>query len=133
MLREIKAGDISDAPEDYLFQVVTKAFETQEEFIFQTIQPFCERQAHMVITKDKLIRALTLLKEQEPVAVWVRVQDRLPEEEGEYIAFDGETVFGAYYEIGTSGPHWTDATEGYCDFKVTHWQPMPEPPKEVSG
>lgn len=67
MFREIKAGDISEAPEDDLFQVVTKVFETQEEFIFQTIQPFCERQAHMVITKDKLIRALTLLREQEPV------------------------------------------------------------------
>ena len=72
MLREIEAGDISDAPEDALFQVVTKAFETQEEFIFQTIQPFCERQAHMVITKDKLIRALTLLREQEPVK-WLKI------------------------------------------------------------
>lgn len=61
------ADEITETLGDAVFQVVTKAFETQDEFIFQTIRPFCETQAHMAITKDKLIRALTLLAEQEPV------------------------------------------------------------------
>lgn len=75
--------------------------------------------------------ALALLR--EPARGWVSVTERMPEEGGEYIAFDGETVFGAYYEIGTSGTGWTDATEGYDDFRVTHWMPLPGAPEEVSG
>ena len=61
------ADEITETLGDAIFQVVTKAFETQDEFIFQAIKPFCETQTHMVITKDKLIRALTLLAEKEPV------------------------------------------------------------------
>lgn len=85
------------------------------------------------ITKALVKSMLTLESITPTVCSWISVTDQLPEKEGEYIAFDGETVFGAYYEIGTSEIKWTDATEGYCDFKVTHWMPMPEPPKEVRG
>lgn len=123
---------LSEAPSDAIFQFVTKAYETQDAFIFETIRPFCEDKTHMTLTKDELIKVLTLLREQKQPG-WVSVTERLPEEKGEYIAFDGETVFGAYYEIGTSGTRWTDATEGYWDYKVTHWRPMPEPPEGVSG
>lgn len=55
------------APGDAIIQFTTKAFETQDAFIFETIRPFCEETIHMTITKDELIRALTLLREQEPV------------------------------------------------------------------
>lgn len=59
--------EITEAPDGSMIQIVTRVFETQDEFIFETIRPFCETQAHMAITKDELIRALTLLREQEPV------------------------------------------------------------------
>lgn len=61
---------------------------------------------------------------------WISVKDKLPEKEGEYIAFDGESVFGAYYEIDTSGTRWTDPVEMYGEFEVTHWMPLPEPPND---
>ena len=60
-------GMLSKEPGDSVVQFVTKAYETQDAFIFETIRPFCEDKTHMTITKDKLIRALTLLREQEPV------------------------------------------------------------------
>jgi len=60
-------GMLSEAPSDSIVQFVTKAYETQDAFIFETIRPFCEDKTHMTITKDELIRALTLLREQEPV------------------------------------------------------------------
>ena len=82
---------------------------------------------------DALTDARNYALEAPTIGDWISVTDQMPEEEGEYIAFDGETVFGAYYEIGISGPNWTDATEGYCDFKVTPWMPLPEPPKEGEG
>ena len=40
---------------------------TQDEFIFQTVQPYCENIAEMRITKDELKRAMMLLRQQEPV------------------------------------------------------------------
>ena len=88
---------------------------------------------HIVITKEALEEGiLPLLREQERTG-WVSVTERLPEEKGEYIVFDGETVFGAYYEINAFGTTWTDPTEGYYEYRVTHWRPMPEPPEGVGG
>ena len=66
------ADEITETLGDEIFQVVTKAFETQDAFIFETIRPFCEDKTHMTITKDELIRALTLLREQEPVKPFAR-------------------------------------------------------------
>ena len=64
---------------------------------------------------------------------WVSVDDRLPEKNGVYITFcDDEGVFSALYERGRKQSEWTDDYEGYLDFDVTHWMPLPEPPKEVS-
>lgn len=60
-------GMLSMGPDDSVVQFVTKAYETQDAFIFETIRPFCEDKTHMTITKDELIRALTMLREQEPV------------------------------------------------------------------
>lgn len=60
---------------------------------------------------------------------WISVKDRLPEE--------GETVL-CYYESDLMGvctrlhEIWEDSY-GYweSDDAITHWMPMPEPPKEV--
>lgn len=60
---------------------------------------------------------------------WISVEDRLPEE--------GETVL-CYYESDLMGvctrlhEIWEDSY-GYweSDDAITHWMPMPEPPKEV--
>lgn len=65
---------------------------------------------------------------------WISVKDRLPEIEGEYLAF-GYSVFGAarwivamydprdkcWYEL-SSDWDWTD--------DITHWMPLPDMPKE---
>lgn len=60
---------------------------------------------------------------------WISVKDRLPEE--------GETVL-CYYESDLMGvctrlhEIWEDSY-GYweSDDAITHWMPIPEPPKEV--
>lgn len=77
------------------------------------------------------VEAKLTLDNMPTVGDWISVKDRLPEEKGEYIVFDGDDVFGAYYDAYDR--RWTDTTEGYFEFRVTHWRPMPEPPKEVSG
>lgn len=56
---------------------------------------------------------------------WISVEDRLPEqgEEAICIAADGDMMIGKYTEWGWMFP---------CYFEeLTHWMPIPEPPKEV--
>lgn len=80
--------------------------------------------------EDLVRNAPTVAKDIKVPDKWVSVKDRLPEKQGEYIAFDGKSVFGAYYEGGTLDTKWTDTTEWYRDYVVTHWMPLPKPPKE---
>lgn len=51
----------------YIEKIMMQVQEKEEEFIFQTIRPYCEIIAEMRITKDELKRAMMLLKQQEPV------------------------------------------------------------------
>ena len=61
---------------------------------------------------------------------WISVMERMPEEDGMYL------VHGKW---SASGRKVTDTCEFYVhdgyfravwDFDVTHWMPLPEPPKE---
>ena len=59
------------------------------------------------------------------VQEWISVEDRLPEqgEEAICIAADGDMMIGKYTEWGWMFP---------CYFEeLTHWMPIPQPPKEV--
>ena len=44
--------------ETYTAKIVQQFVETEEEFIFQTISPFCERVTEKKISKKELINAL---------------------------------------------------------------------------
>lgn len=67
---------------------------------------------------------------------WISVKDRLPEDERDvlaYYGFDkGNGVLGmrfigvlSYFAYDTN-PHWQHEHTG---LRVTHWMPLPEPPK----
>ena len=105
--------------------------------------------------KTLAIHALELLKGQQ----WISVKDRLPEKYGKndhkadvmlyipkregvrqhgiYLGFLGEKPIppddgsGNFWHLSTSGSDWT--VWGWSYFEgpiVTHWMPLPEPPKE---
>ena len=58
------------------------------------------------------------------VQEWVSVEDRLPEENTTVIvATDNEIVFQCLYSYD-GWDLWDDN-----DVNITHWQPMPQPPK----
>ena len=50
---------------DYAAEITHKAMETQEEFIFQTILPYCESITEMRISKEYLRKALLTYKRLE--------------------------------------------------------------------
>lgn len=64
---------------------------------------------------------------------WIKILDKLPEEEGEYLLCDPEDGF---IEIGLY-----DKDRGFCDWycdpisnwlhDIKYWMPLPEPPEEV--
>ena len=66
-----------------------------------------------------------LLANGVTVQEWISVDDRLPEQGEKAICIDadGDMMIGKYTEWGWMFP---------CYFEeLTHWMPIPEPPKEV--
>lgn len=84
------------------------------------------------------------------VPQWISVKDRLPETNGKYLCANYSKTFNRYFievlsfaknlhkvdefdfkeEKGKSGFYMYDSEWGYSHFRsVTHWMPLPEPPK----
>lgn len=63
------------------------------------------------------------------VQEWISVKDRLPEKSGEYLTYCGDYdgVCVLYYEVLKTKGKWRTRWK-----KVTHWMPLPTPPKGVS-
>lgn len=57
---------------------------------------------------------------------WISVKDRLPEKSGDYIAYTKDGIVWPYFFCGDI---WEDAL-GFSTETVTHWMPLPEPPRE---
>lgn len=70
------------------------------------------------------------------VGEWISVSDRLPSEYGNYIAFCEGEVMECTYAPPKKGmiPGWSTCDAHGVHFfgekSVTHWMPLPEPPKE---
>lgn len=74
--------------------------------------------------RDAAAQVTKLAAEAAVERDWIRVEDRLPE--------PGVDVLAAYRDrhinMGTAGDDWLeeDIEDGY----ITHWMPLPEPPRE---
>ena len=100
----------------------------REKLVEQAISHFSYGVSHdifsePVTTYAKL--AIEALKKENGVTVqeWISVDDRLPEQGEKAICIDadGDMMIGKYTEWGWMFP---------CYFEdLTHWMPIPEPPK----
>ena len=68
---------------------------------------------------------------------WIPVTERLPEEEGWYLVYTtpnrehksiNKAMFCKGYAWGNFEPYWRGAGGHWAN--VTHWMPLPTPPKE---
>lgn len=67
-------------------------------------------------------------KKAERFGEWISVKERLPEKWGSYLAW----VINHRIEIAVFSSEWClDNTDGAgLEGDITHWMPLPEPPKE---
>lgn len=86
------------------------------------------------------------IKNAPTVGGWISVKNRLPGEDGSYLVYCTSYCNVADFSIclenvddydfeGKNRPGWFnyDGEYGYYEITgVTHWMPLPEPPKEVS-
>jgi hypothetical protein len=63
---------------------------------------------------------------------WISVKDRLPEPETLVLSWDGKYIqieyFGFFFGF-EFGPATNDPVFTNKGYKITHWMPLPEPPK----
>ena len=76
--------------------------------------------------------ASKLIAHGATVQEWISVKDRLPEESGEYIVF-GRTFGNQKPKIWICECISIGSLTGWCNSAknptVTHWMPLPQPPK----
>lgn len=98
----------------------------------------------IIFCRDHLMKdAHALIQQLEAqVPKWISVKERLPEARGKqflclcqyenYVQAPACTMLLHWEGIGNNGyvdrPHFSN--EGFCGMYVTHWMPLPEPPKE---
>lgn len=120
MNKEIKNADIEKITVDY----ATKVRETEEEFIFQTITPFCCNILLKIISKKELKD--TLLRGQQ--MKWTPCNERMPK--GTVLCCDdrGNMLVGLLCKDEAGYMAYGD--DGQEMYNCVAWMPLPEPYKE---
>ena len=77
-------------------------------------------------------RARKLIEEAPTVSGWIRVKDRLPENDNPVLTWESQGF--AYVDNYRKEEKWRKWQIGDCyGGIITHWMPLPEPPKEESN
>lgn len=74
----------------------------------------------------------------QPVNQWISCKDKMPEDNTlvlfVYVSKNGvkSVHYGYHQTLKGLGSSWAKPSGGlqYCDDDVTHWMPLPEPPKD---
>ena len=68
-------------------------------------------------------------KPERAMTDWISVKDRLPDHSGYYLvyALGGQDIAEYYKSVKPSGGFQNHR----LTYTITHWQPLPEPPKEA--
>ena len=106
--------------------------EEMASVIDEYTEPLSARDIHKADFSEKFAEALynADYRKQE----WISVEDRLPDEDGEYLTWDGLIYFLIWFNASLG--LWNVAEGGDTSTAirdVTHWMPLPEAPKMKGG
>lgn len=115
----------------YMTDIQTQIIKQQEEQIVKAVQSVAVGVDH-----DELFRALKYDRDQynkgyqDGKPKWTPVSERLPDERCFVLVFTifrtvGEALFDGHGQF-----YWSNTDEYEEPLFVTHWMPLPEPPKE---
>ena len=77
-----------------------------------------------------------LINAMPTVGGWISVKDRLPEKAGRYLCWFGLNVFCVGADVATFVPEqkaFMSLEYARELWNITHWMPLPEPPKEENN
>lgn len=96
-----------------------------------TLQEDCKDCAEA--TQNCIVKLQEQIAELRSAQEWVSVEDRLPEESGMYIvtANDGHAQRVSFVQWQKKNRIW-NLTGARSYWRVTHWMPLPKPPKETN-
>ncbi len=79
------------------------------------------------------IIAADMLEQDAKKTSWISVKDRMPEDDATYLVY-GRNGYGIVFAVYYGDGEWLtcDDLTNITRF-VTHWMPLPEPPKENGG
>ena len=61
---------------------------------------------------------------------WIKIGEKYPEENEYVLAVDNGDIYMLQYAVDDKGiMHFWDVDGVYTKHNVTHWMPLPEPPK----
>ena len=80
---------------------------------------------------DALAMAQHLIANGVTVQEWISVKDRLPENNQWTLCFMKDKSFGTFrvFQWNYIDWQWNDGNERCKEKDVTHWMPLPQPPK----
>ena len=92
--------------------------------------------ASEMIADHLIANGVTFATDNNVGGKWIPVTERLPDNDGEYLVrFDNKAITNTEYEskYGSFGYWlaimWDEDADWYPYTNVTHWMPLPEPPK----
>ena len=89
----------------------------------------CEKDFYDAEFENALALAIDAIKKQA-TQEWISVNDRLPEDESDVLAYSRNGEEGRIYPANYAKGVWFDCIfASSANDTTTHWMPIPEPPK----
>jgi hypothetical protein len=115
--------DITETPMTFVEKAAKTFVERKHEYIMECIVKADIDPDALIKTAKKNQELMTALGELYEKTKWISVKDRLPEKYVGVLVYNGSI----HEDFICSSGYFYDTLD------VTHWMPLPEPPKESEG
>lgn len=94
------------------------------------LKDYKQLKADYIDIDNRLRTANTEIDRLRSESSWIPCSERMPEKSGDYLCISNNEIKILPYRNGEFYCICFDAVLRCCNSSVTHWRPLPEPPKE---